>query len=524
MSTVIGFDFGNCFSFPSFVQGIDEETRTGGAEQSLIPPEFGRVQEGIPSRFYYAEGMSEPIVCMEVEHKRIPRGRYKDLLKRHLRESFEMGGRTFTYREAARMVVEDCIRRANKRLKSVAKETTNLISLAYPADYLSDDRQLLVETVEEATLEDGTHLKVVGTIREPAAAALEYLAGEMPDRTDPMTVLVYDLGGGTFDATILTCYPRGIRNAAGSLRYYDEHISNGLKGVGGEDFTKEMEALLRDLVKGVRPEEWNDQYFLDCLAEESEAAKYILSDETSYEPHVGMHRCEPITREMFESRTRDKLMQTIDLTIKMLAENKAQRPDRQPERIILTGGASAMPMVREALLKAFSDFGLPYSDDDIVHYQPSRAISYGAARYGVPESGGGHIIQRTRRDLGIRYMEGATQRSYIGVHIETGSQIPFVPEEFHQSMTARPGVTISEFSVYEATVDDPDRYALDRDWRFIGRIRLDHGGAVPQGTLCEERLVIDGGGTLRVEARRSTDPSHSIVRSDLDWDYDGEDD
>ena len=524
MPTVIGFDFGNCFSFPSFVQGIDEETRTGGAEQSLIPPEFGRIQEGIPSRFYFAEGMSEPMVCLEVEHKRIPRGRYKDLLKRHLREDFEMGGRTFTYREAARMVIESCIRMANKRLKSVAKETTNLISLAYPADYLSDDRQLLVETVEEATLEDGTHLKVVGTIREPAAAALEYLAGEMPDRTDPMTVLVYDLGGGTFDATILTCYPRGIKNAAGSVRYYDEHMCNGLRGVGGEDFTKDMEGLLRDMLKGVRPEEWSDQYFLDCFAEESETAKYILSEDTSYEPHVYMHRCEPITRAMFEERTRGKLMQTVNLTLKMLADNKVQRPERQPERIILTGGASSMPMVRAALLKAFKDAGLPYSDDDIVQYQPSRAISYGAARYGVPESSGGHIIQRTRREIGIKYIEGATHRSYIGVHIDKGSQMPFSPERFHQSITAQPGVTSSEFSVYEAVVDNPDRFAVERDWRYVGKIRLDHGGAVPQGTLCEERLVIDGGGTLRVEARRPTDPSRSIVRSDLDWDYEGEDD
>ena len=519
MPTVIGFDFGNCYSFPSFVDGMNEDTRTGGTEYDLIPVQYGRAQEGIPSRFFYEEGMAEPMVGLKVEQMRIPRSRYQVLLKRHLRESFEMGGRTFTYREAARMVVEDCIRKANRRLEEISQQTTNLISLAYPADYLASDRQLLVETVEEATLEDGTHLEVVGTIREPAAAALEYLAGEMPERTEPMTALVYDLGGGTFDATILTCYPRGIENAAGKVRYYDEHVSNGLKGVGGEDFTRDIEAILRESVQGVHESEWHDQLFLEYFSEETESAKHILSDETSYVPRIAMHRCNPITREQFEERAHDKLMQTIDLTMQMLEENPAGRP----EKIVLTGGASRMPMVRKAMLAALTKRKLGYRDEDIVLYQPSRAISYGAARYGAPESGWGHIIQRTRRDLGIKYVDARTGRDYVGVHIPAGTEIPFVPERFSKSATSRPNMRVSRFSVYEATVDQPDQLAIGRDWKHIGDIRLDHGGPVPQGTQCEERLVIDESGSLCVEARRPTDPTRSITRSRLEWEFDGED-
>ncbi len=519
MPTVIGLDFGNCFSFPSYVDGINEETRCGGTEYDLIPVQYGRTQEGIPSRFYYDAGMPEPVVGLRVEQMRIPRSRYKTLLKRHLRESFTMGGREFTYREAARMVVEDCIRKANQRLEQTVQETTNLISLAYPADYLSDDRQLLVETVESATLEDGRHLEVVGTIREPAAAALEYLSGEMPERRDPMTVLVYDLGGGTFDSTILTCYPRGIKNAAGVTRYYDEHVSNGLKGVGGEDFTKDMEELLRDAVQGAKPSDWNDQLFLELFSEETEKAKHILSDEVVYTPLIGMYRCQPITREQFEQRAHAKLMRTIDLTIEMLREYAAW----VPEKIVLTGGASRMPMVRREMQTALRNAGFYYADDDIVLYQPSRAISYGAARFGAPEESGGHIIQHTRRDLGIRYLEGSDRRPYVGVHIEAGSEIPFVPEGFKRSMTSRPGVTSSSYSVYEATVEHPNRYAINTDWRHIGEVLLDHGGPVPEGTLCEERLVIEEDGTLRIEARKQNDPTHSLVRADLDWEFDEED-
>lgn len=519
MPTVIGLDFGNCFSFPSYVDGIDEETRCGGTEYDLIPMQVGRTHDGIPSRFYFDPNTNEPLVGLAVEHRRIPRSRYKTLLKRHLRESFEMAGRTFTYRAAATMVVEDCIRKANKRLSEMSQEPTNLISLAYPADYLSDERQLLVQTVEDATLEDGTHLEVVGTIREPAAAALEYLASKMPERTEPMTVLVYDLGGGTFDATLLTCYPRGIQNAAGVIRFYDEHVCNGLKDVGGEDFTKDMEELLRESVQGVSEQEWNNQFFLDFLMEETEKAKHILSDETSYTPLVGTHICLPITRAQFEERSRARLMRTIDLTIEMLRENTSW----VPEKIVLTGGGSHMPMVRRELQEALRGAGFYYADTDIVLYLPSRAISYGAARFGAPEQSGGHVIQHTRRDLGIKYLEGAGRRPYIGVHIEAGSEIPSVPERFRRSMTSRPGITASSYSVFEAKVDNPNRYAIDTDWKHIGEILLDHGGPVPEGTLCEERLVIEEDGTLRIEARKQNDPNHSLVRADLDWEFDGED-
>ena len=83
-----------------------------------------------------------------------------------------------------------------------------------------------------------------------------------------------------------------------------------------------------------------------------------------------------ITQQEFNEAARGLLMQTIDATRQMLLKH----PNQQPELILLTGGASKMPMVKEALEEA-----LPQFKDRIIYFRPSRAIAYGAARFGTAE-------------------------------------------------------------------------------------------------------------------------------------------
>ena len=129
-------------------------------------------------------------------------------LKRHLGETVTIEDRKIAYDDAITAVVQHCIRSANRQLHVGWQLSTNLVSLSYPATYLGSQREHLIRLVERATLEDGTHLKVIGTIAEPAAAALDYLAEHA--KTDRETVvLTYDLGGGTFDLALVAAYPNG---------------------------------------------------------------------------------------------------------------------------------------------------------------------------------------------------------------------------------------------------------------------------------------------------------------------------
>ena len=82
----------------------------------------------------------------------------------------------------------------------------------------------------------------------------------------------------------------------------------------------------------------------------------------------------PVTREEFESASRGLLLQTIEETKKILQAH----PNQQPEIILLTGGASQMPMVKNELVQSFPEY-----KGKIIYFRPSRAIAYGAARFGA---------------------------------------------------------------------------------------------------------------------------------------------
>ena len=140
-------------------------------------------------------------------------------------------------------MIQHCIRRANKQLEARFLITTNLVSLSYPATYTCAQRQRLIELAEEATLEDGTKVEVFGTIAEPAAAALDYLA-EFAKTDKDTTILTYDLGGGTFDLALVAAYPKGRKRQTGETYYYDIINARGISKLGGVEFDDVMYKLL----------------------------------------------------------------------------------------------------------------------------------------------------------------------------------------------------------------------------------------------------------------------------------------
>ncbi len=498
---VIGVDFGNCYSFLSYISDFDDKTRLGGNVHDLVP---GGLNEGIPSMFFYSEETG--ILCGDAA----VRGRAKPVenrvnrLKRHLGETMTLDGKEISYDEAITEVIQYCVRAANKKLQSGWQLTTNEIALSYPVSYTSVQRQRLIELAEKATLADGTPVHVSGTLAEPAAAGLDYLA-KFGTNEDTIA-LVYDLGGGTFDLALVALYPKG-RTSGDGVYYYDILAKDGLEDVGGGEFDDIMYKLIVQKFQAKYQVQLYPSHKA-ALQLEAEKTKKELTFDTYVEVELlynNEYLSISITREEFEEASSTLLMRTIEATKKMFEGHSNQKP----ETIILTGGASQMPMVERALEKAFPE----YKEDKIKISNPSRAIADGVARYGTAEAMNdiGGIRKRVGYDIGIRFYHSVDDKNgYISTYIPAGTPVP-CQSAYNNSTTLHENQRSSRFSVYEAKKPNPNPERVEEDYTEIMRVILDHGKGVPKGTCNETRLCIDEElELLTIEAREADHPEKPI--------------
>ena len=110
----------------------------------------------------------------------------------------------------------------------------------------------------------------------------------------------------------------------------------------------------------------------------------------------------PVTREEFEKGSRELLQKTVEKTRRFLEKH----PNQKPDFILLSGGGSEMPMVSRALSEALPDY-------QILSHNPSRAIAYGAARYGTTEINDDPVLtQHIKYDIGVRFYDCLLYTSY----------------------------------------------------------------------------------------------------------------
>ena len=479
MSVIIGLDFGNTRSFTSFVQGNDPVTRLGGVCRDLLPEQQAS-GGGIPSVFFYSQKRGELVGPDALSRNSRPAANRRRLLKRHLGESFVIDGVTFQYDNAIKKVAEYCIRMAMKELWDQYHLTTHKVSLAYPVSYNSVQRKYLIDLVNSITI-DGKPVQVTGTIAEPAAAALDYLA-EHGGTSRETTVLAFDLGGGTFDLSVVTVYPDGKKRSSGQTYYYDIVSQNGVE-IGGEEFDQKLrEIIIRKM--GEQP----TGATADMLPNAVETTKIYLSDHESAEPDLtdrnGDYYDFTVTRAEFEQATKHLVDEMVGMTSQMLKEHP------EVSLILLTGGASQMPMIRNALARA-----VPNYKDRIIFHRPSRAISYGAARYGTNEES---VQQRTIWDLGIKLIRTSeNNRRFIYIIIPAGTAIPYTGHAIGGFLE---GASHAVCSVFEARVRNPDIYSIDRDFRYIMTTEIDSGDRILHDRRIDHILSIDEYNILTVKA------------------------
>ena len=352
LKRVFGIDLGTTYSAIAYVDEHGKPVIVPNQESERITPSV-----------VLFDGESVIVGNTAKESAKVEPHRVVSRVKQHMGDPnfvFEHEGQVYSPEDLSSFILRKVV--GDAELALGGDKITDVV-ITCPAYFGTAER--------EATANAGrlAGLNVRAILNEPTAAAIAFGL----EQSDDQTVLVYDLGGGTFDVTMIEIKDRLIRVIC----------TGGDHRLGGALWDEAVVMHLAEEFRNQTSEEsdpLDDPEVLNDLFLQAERGKKTLSqrDKAPFRvTHAGKQARVELERDQFEAVTKHLLDRTIELTREMLADARAKGYEAF-DKIILVGGATRMPQVHDRIVSEFA------KEPEI--YDPDEAVAKGAALFGLKES------------------------------------------------------------------------------------------------------------------------------------------